>query len=219
MERWIKLHEKLGEAFNGDPNFEAILFAEDSWVIGASMSNHAPDWNGATALANWENLIAATTTAFPNTNVIVENTWFDTPVRTQQLEDFMLEHRVAPGTQDTYGQTWVDQHGGALNNWGLNEYIGKAINASSPALGPDMRSRMHSMVLIEAPNLGVYVANNGYTPADICVALNRSYTSSHAFWTYLGNSNTTRPWANWSSVLATINKCPLVNTGYPLIYP
>jgi hypothetical protein len=219
MERWIKLHEKLGEAFNGDPNFEAILFAEDSWVIGASMSNGAPDWNGATALANWENLITATTTAFPNTNVIVENTWLDTPLRTQQLEDFMLEHRVAPGTQDTNGQTWVDQHGGALNNWGLNEYIGKAISAGHPALGPDMRSRMHSMVLIEAPNLGVYVANNGYTPADICVALNRSYASSHAFWTYLGNRNTTRPWANWSNVLATINTCPLVNTGYPLIYP
>ena len=219
MERWIKLHEKLGEAFNGDPNFEAILFAEDSWVIGASMSNGAPDWNGATALANWENLITATTTAFPNTNVIVENTWLDKPLRTQQLEDFMLEHRVAPGTQDTYGQTWVDQHGGALNNWGLNEYIGKAISAAYPALGPDMRSRMHSMVLIEAPNLGLYVANNGYTPADICVALNRSYAASHAFWTYLGNSNTTRPWANWSNVLATINTCPLVNTGYPLIYP
>jgi len=219
MERWIKLHEKLGEAFNGDPNFEAILFAEDSWVIGASKNNGAPDWNGATALANWENLITATTTAFPNTNVIVENTWLDTPLRTQQLEDFMLENRAAPGTQDTYGQTWVDQHGGALNNWGLSEYVGKAISAAYPALGPDMRSRMHSMVLIEAPNLGVYVANNGYTPADICVALNRSYTASHAFWAYLGNSNTTRPWANWSNVLATIDKCPLVNTGYPLIYP
>ena len=219
MERWIKLHEKLGEAFNGDPNFEAILFAEDSWVIGASMSNGAPDWNGATALANWENLITATTTAFPNTNVIVENTWLDKPLRTQQLEDFMLEHRVAPGTMDTLGQTWVNQNGGGLNNWGLNEYIGKAISAAYPALGPDMRSRMHSMVLIEAPNLGLYVANNGYTPADICVALNRSYAASHAFWTYLGNSNTTRPWANWSNVLATINTCPLVNTGYPLIYP
>jgi len=59
------------------------------------MTNGAPDWNGATALANWENLIAATTTAFPNTNVIVENTWLDQPLRTQQLEDFMLEHRVA----------------------------------------------------------------------------------------------------------------------------
>ena len=75
------------------------------------------------------------------------------------------------------------------------------------------------MVFIEAPNLGVYVANNGYTPADICEALNRSYAASHAFWTYLGNNNTTRPWADWSNVLATINTCPLVNTGYPLIYP
>jgi hypothetical protein len=219
MERWIKLHQKLGEAFNGDPNFEAIMFAETSWVIGASKNNGAPDWNGATSLTNWENLITATTEAFPNTSVIVENTWLDVPLRTQQLEDFMLEHRVAPGTIDTFGQTWIDQHGGALNSWGLNEYIGRGISPQFPALGPDMRPRMHSMVFIEAPNLGVYVANNGYTPADICVALNRSYASSHAFWTYLGNSNTTRPWANWSNVLATINTCPLVNTGYPLIYP
>jgi hypothetical protein len=219
MERWIKLHEKLGATFNGDSGFEAIMFQENSWVVGASMSNGAPDWNGATALVNWENLVAATTRAFPNTNVIVENTWLDTPLRTQQLERFMLEHRAAPGTMDTYGQTWVDQHGGALNSWGLTEYAGKNISAQYPALGPDMRSRMHSMVYIEAPNLGVYTSGSGYTPADICVALNRSYTASHAFWTYLGNNNTSRPSANWSNVLATINKCPLSHNGYPLIYP
>jgi hypothetical protein len=219
MERWIKLHEKLGEAFNGDPNFEAIMFQETSWVIGASQNNGAPDWSGAAALTNWENLIAATTAAFPNTNVIVENSFLDRPVRTQQLEDFMLEHRVAPGTMDTFGQTWVDQHGGGLNNWGLNEYIGRDISAQYPALGPDMRSRMHSMVFIEAPNLGIYTSSSGYTPADICVALNRSFAASHAFWAYLGNNNTSRPSANWSNVLATINKCPLGNTGYPLIYP
>ena len=65
MERWIKLHEKLGEAFNGDPNFEAIMFAETSWVVGASTSNGAPDWNGATTLTNWENLVAATTSSVP----------------------------------------------------------------------------------------------------------------------------------------------------------
>lgn len=219
MERWIKLHEKLGEAFNGDPNFEAIMFAETSWVIGASKSNGAPDWSGATSLTNWENLVSATTRAFPNTNVIVENTWLDTPLRTQQLEDFMLQNRVAPGAMDTYGQTWVDQHGGALNNWGLNEYIGRAISADYPALGPDMRSRMHSMVFIEGPNLGVYTSSSGYTPADICVALNKSYAASHAFWSYLGNNNTSRPSANWSNVLATINKCPLSHTDYPQIYP
>ena len=219
MERWIKLHEKLGEAFNGDPAFEAIKIQEDSWVNGASMNNGAPDWNGSTALVNWENLVTATTTAFPNTNVIVENSWFAGELRTQQFEDFMLEHRVAPGTMDTYGQTWVDQHGGALNNWGLNEYIGRDLSAQFPALGPDMRSRMHSMVYIEAPNMGVYTAGNGFTPADICVALNRSYAASHASWVYLGDNNTSRPWANWSNVLATINACPLVHTDYPQIYP
>src|SRR5262249_18844668 len=64
MERWIKLHEALGKAFNSDPNFEAMLLTETSWINGASMSNGAPDWNGDTALANWENLITATTTAF-----------------------------------------------------------------------------------------------------------------------------------------------------------
>ena len=125
---------------------------------------------------------------------------------------------VAPGAMDTYGQTWVDQHGGALNNWGLNEYIGRDISSQYPALGPDMRSRMHSMVYIEAPNLGVYTSSSGFTPADICVALNKSYAASHAFWVNLGN-NTSRPSANWSNVLATINKCPLAHTDYPQIYP
>jgi hypothetical protein len=219
MERWIKLHEKLGAAFNGDPNFEAIMFAETSWVIGASKNNGAPDWNAATSLANWENLVDATADAFPNTSVIVENTWLDTPLRTQQLERFMIERRVVAGTMDTYGQSWIDDHGGNLNNGGLNEYVGKSVYAGFPALGPDMRSRMHSMVFIEAPNLGVYSSGAGYTPADICTALNKSYASSHAFWTNVGNSNTSRPSANWSNVLATINKCPLANTGYPQIYP
>ena len=75
------------------------------------------------------------------------------------------------------------------------------------------------MVFIEGPNMGVYTSNSGYTPADICVALNKSYAASHAFWIYLGNNNTSRPSANWSNVLATINKCPLANTDYPQIYP
>ena len=75
------------------------------------------------------------------------------------------------------------------------------------------------MPFIEAPNLGIYVSSNGYTPADICVALNKSYGASHAFWTYVGNNNTAKPWANWSNVLKTINACPLVNNGYPQIYP
>jgi len=219
MERWLKLHEKLGAAFNGDPNFEAIMFQEDAWIAGAALANGVPDWNGATNLANWENLIDATTRAFPDTNVIVQNTWLDNPKRAQQLERFMFERRVAPSTMDTFGQTWVDQHGGTLNNDGLKEYIGRDISSSAPALGPDMRSQIHSMVYIEGPNLGVYTSGSGYTPADICVALNKSYAASHAFWANLGNNNTSRPSANWSNVLATINKCPLVNTGYPLIYP
>jgi hypothetical protein len=219
MERWIKLHEKLGAAFNGDPSFEAIKMQETSWVNGASMNNKVPDWNGATALANWENLIAATTEAFPNTNVIVENSWFDGQLRTQQLERFMFQHRAVAGTMDTYGQTYVDQHGGGLNNWGLNEYIGRDLGTQYPALGPDMRPRMPSMVYIEGPNMGVYTSNSGYTPADICTALNKSYGSSHAMWVNLGNNNSSRPSANWSNVLATINKCPLTHTGYPEIYP
>lgn len=218
MDRFIKLHEKLGAAFNGDPNFEAIMFQENSWIVGASTTNKVPDWNGATALVNWQNLTAATARAFPNTSVILENSWLDTPARTQQLERFMLQNRVVPGTMDSYGQTWIDQHGGALNNWGLNEYAGQA-SGGSAALGPDMRSRMHSMVFIEGPNMGVYSKGAGYTPADICVALNKSYTASHAFWANLGNNNTSRPTANWSNVLATINKCPLVHTDYPQIYP
>jgi len=41
------------------------------------------------------------------------------------------------------------------------------------------------MLFIEPSDLGVYTASKGYTPADICVALNRSYGASHAFWAYL----------------------------------
>jgi len=229
MARWIALHQALGAAFDGDPDFEAIMFQEDSWFIGAVSDNNGGYPGDSVMIPLIQNLLTATLVAFPHTSVIFENTWAGTATATQQLEQFMIENRVAPGTADTFGQTWVNANGGQLNSWGMNAYIGVTVTGSTYS-GPDYRPIMPSMVDIEGPDMGAYdkctsdACTAGYTPQDICNALNQSFHSSHAFWTYLGNNpNISGNWfpsySTWSNVVATANQCPLVNTAYPAVYP
>jgi len=233
--RWNALQQALGSAFDSEPYFEAVMFQEDSWVEGAWGSNHAPDYPGGSGpkgtLQMYETTLTVTAKAFPHTNIIEENTWCcGTPDPTNQLEKFMIKNRIAPGTADTYGQTWIDAHNGELQNWGLDFYIGliASFNSSNQQIftpGTDYRSQMPSMLDIEGPDLGVYqnmggpIGAGGWTPQDICNALNKSYNTSHAFWTYLGNGSNIPPTAQWNNLAAAVTKCPLINIKYPAVYP
>jgi hypothetical protein len=232
MARWIALHQALGQAFDSEPYFEAIMFQEDSWVMGAWTTNGVPDYPGdATMLTDFEQILTSTLAVFPHTNVIFQNTWMGSPGPTTQLEQFLVQHRIAPSTADTFGQTYVDAHNGELNSWGMNAYIGldpvydSATNTVNYSPGTDYRPQIHSMVDIEAPDLGLYqdmggtIGLGGYAPQDICSALNQSYGASHAFWTYLGDDSSVPTVSQWSNLAATVSACPLVSASYPAVYP
>jgi hypothetical protein len=232
LARWLALQQALGKAYDSEPYFEAIMFQEDSWVEGAWGTNGAPDYPGGnTTLPMYENILTTTVAAFPHTTVIEENTWCcGTPSLTTQLEQFMVQNRVAPGTADTYGQTWISAHNGEVQNWGLNAYIGliPSFNLQNVLVfsnGTDYRPVIHSMMDIEGPDLGVVqnmggtIGSGGYTPQDICNALNQTYGSSHAFWTWLGNSSSLPPSAQWNNLAQSVSNCSLVNTSYPKAYP
>jgi hypothetical protein len=212
-DRWIKLHQALGNAFNSEPYFEAIMFQEDSWVVGAAANDHDPTWSEANYVTNLESTLTATLAAFPNTSVIEENSYLETATPTQDFEQWMIQHRVAPGAADTFGQTYITANHGVPNGWGMSAYFGLTASGSTYS-GPDYRPTMPSMVDVEGPDLACF-GGSGYTPQDICDALNMSYHSSHAFWTYCG----TPPAAKWSTLATTLQECPLVNTGYPANYP
>jgi len=218
MDRWIALHQALGKAFDSDPFFETIMFQEGSWIVGTVADNHGDYPGDSIMMSLFTKLLQATVAAFPHTNVVFENTWLATLTPSQQFEQTMILNRVAPGTADTYGQTFVDAHGGHLNGPGLDAYIGNTAPGSTYS-GPDYRSRIPSMVDIEGPDLGPYGNNQGYSPADICAALNKSYKSSHAFWTYLGNDSSVPMPSRWSNLVTTVTGCPLTNIGYPAAYP
>jgi hypothetical protein len=217
MDRWKQLHQALGAKYDSEPYFEALMFQEDSWVIGAMSTNGCPDYSDAAIQAGFRSLLTATVAAFPHTSVIFENTWMGTVTPTQQFEQWMIENRVAPGTADTFGQSYVSSHAGAANSWGLDAYFGQAA-AGSSYQGPDYRPIARAMLDVEGPDLSAY-GFKGYLPLDICNALNQSYKASHAFWTYLSSNSGAPVESLWPALAATCAANPLVNTAYPSNYP
>ena len=73
----------------------------------------------------------------------------------------MVENCIAPGTKDTYGQTYIQAHDGFPNSWGLDAYPGKNLPDSGYS-GPDYRSRIGSMLDTESPDVGADGRVAGY---------------------------------------------------------
>ena len=237
MARWNRLHAALGKKYNGDPNFEAIMFQESSMVIGAATDNGL-SVDESTFVPMLEAMLSNAKQYFPNTNVVEENTWLYSATPTQTWEAWMIEHAVAPGTADTFGQTYYDSLDGGCPSWGIGAYWGITCPGSTYS-GPDYRTKvpsMPAMVDIEGPDLvkvfGQAADPNAnppqsaitpvlhYSPQDICNALNGSMHASHGFWTNLGNDTTSIPeLATWKSLAGVVSNCPLKNTGYPSAYP
>jgi hypothetical protein len=233
MNRYIALLQAMAAHYDNEPYFEAFMFQEDAWVAGVWQS--APDWSTSAGITQLESMLSAATAAFAHASVIMENTWFGDPTTTQNFELWMVNNRVAPGSADTVGQTAFNM-GHATSDmglaWGLQADFGIAASGSSYS-GGDLRKRSRSMMDIEGFDLaGDYYANwgapEGYQPSDIIVALNKTYLSSHAFWTHFfgdeparggGTISSVAPWAVWSKMAPVINATPLTNTGYPPNYP
>jgi hypothetical protein len=226
MDQYIALVRALGARYDGDPNFEGIMFQEGSWMLG--LYKNAPDYTKEANIAQLKRMLLAATSAFPRTNVIMQNTWLEDPASTQDFELWMVNNRIAPSSADTVGQSAFAL--GRGDSWGIQAYMGVVAKGSTYA-GGDLRPRARAMMDVEGPDImGNYFAKWGgpFTPADVVTALNQSYQASHAFWTHLsgpegarggGTVSQTAPAAVWSSLAGYVNSHPLVHTNYPESYP
>jgi hypothetical protein len=222
MDRYIELIKALGARYDNDPNFEAIMFQEDSWMIGEWLG--APDFpkDGNSAIPQLQRLLTASTTAFPHTSVVMQNTWAGTIGPTMAFQNWMAQNRIAAGSADVVGQSAFDKYNFSMA-WGLQAYAGIPIGNVKYS---DMRGMSRSMMDVESAELsGGYFAKYGgpYTPLDIVHALNQTYKSSHAFWNHFfgneqawGSSIPTE--AKWSNMAATLSANPLTNIDYPANY-
>ncbi|HEY6483220.1 MAG TPA: hypothetical protein VIY54_06815 [Steroidobacteraceae bacterium] len=236
MNRFIALLQAMGAHYNSDPNFEAVMFQEDSGPPGAATPKgapQAPDYSSAAMVAQYEAMMTAATAAFPNTSFVMENTWGTNSVPdTENLEVWMVKNRIAPGSADTIGQSVFDKYGfnGLFLNFGMQTYVGAGV-AGSNYTGGDLRLQAHAMMDVEADDLaGAYFGRWGgpFSALDVINALNQTYQASHAFWTRLigtepvrggGTVNSEAPGARWSNLGPVINAHPLLHTDYPPNYP
>jgi Beta-galactosidase len=217
MDRYIALIQALGAHFDGDPNFEAIMYQEDSWMIGEWIG--APDFNAnGGGIDQLQRLLTASTAAFPHTSVVMQNTWAGTPQGTAAFQNWMLQNRIAAGSADVVGQTAISKYNFAIA-WGLMAYAGVSIGGVQVA---DMRNTGRAMMDVESQELcGSHYAKYGgpYTPQDIIDALNQTYKASHAFWTHLYGTEkgygVIPNSAKWPNLAAIVSTRPLTNTSYP----
>jgi len=238
MDRLIALVKALGEHYDAQTNFEALMFQEDSWVVSeaTTFSPAAPDYSDSGLITQMQRLLTASTAAFPHTSIVMENTWVNPASGAQSFEQWMVKNRVVPGSADTLGGTAFKKgYATAANGlaWGLQAYMG--IQASGSNWSPvDMRSQTHAMMDIEGADIaGTYYASwgapYGFEPLDVISALNNNYKASHAFWTHYfgsepiwpgsGSVSSAAPWSQWSKLAPVINSNPLTTVSYPANYP
>ena len=216
--RYAELGTALGAKYNSDPNFEGIMDQEDSAVKDNARVFPPSDgtYSDDAYIAAMKSYLTVWLAAFPNTNVIVQNTWLAYPTSTQQFEAWMLANRIAPSGADASGQSFYNA-GHAYNSWGQAAYFGLVIPGSTWTGGPDMRGVARAMMDVESGDIGSGTGGKiNNTPLDIIIALNQTVKASHAFWSrYMGGTNP----PTWALATATLRDNPLTNTGYPGNYP
>jgi hypothetical protein len=218
--QYAALGVALGAKYDSDPNFEAIMDQENAPVVEAANSWPPvdPSYSDVTYVAQQKVYLTAWVQAFPHTSVVSENTYMKTATPTQQLAQWLMANRIAPGTADVSGQSYYDADTSRLlNSWGLAAYAGQTVKGSSVSLD-DMRGQVRPMVDVEGPDIG---AGSGTVlsaaPLDLVNSLNKTVKASHAFWCYAPGGKLPRP--TWAQVTAVLKDNPLTNTGYPSNYP
>ncbi|MGA2399060.1 MAG: hypothetical protein ABSG30_13480 [Steroidobacteraceae bacterium] len=226
MDRLIALVQALGQHLDGDPYVEAVEFNEDATVAQCASNNGTntdPSYSDAAWLTQLQRLLTATTAAFPHTNVIMDNSWFNRPASAVALQQWMLANRIAPGTSDSWGQSALSNYGLSVLSDGMQTYLG--VDANAPTV--DLRPKTRAMIAVEGPDIfGSYFGTKGgpWTPLDILNAANQTYFASHVFWTHLFGTEYFRGSpvplaAKWPNLAATLSANPLTHTAYPANYP
>ncbi len=215
-DRLIALVQAMGQHLDNDPNVEALFFQENSTIVAAAnTAPKDPHYNDNAYLAQTQRLLSAATAAFPHTSVIMGNSWLYEQPATVALQQWMLTHRIATGSADSFGQSSIDAKGTRILSWSLRSYIG------DPGFGGvDMRPTMTAMMDVESGDINDSFQGDGgpWTAPDIIQAMNKTYHASHVFWTRLTGSGT-RPEALWPTVAAACAATPILRTGYPANYP
>jgi hypothetical protein len=218
--RYALLGKAMGDRYNSNAHFEAVLDQENSAVVGPA-NNYPPratDYNDDTYEANIEMYLAAWRGAFPNTNIACENTFMYGILPAQKLTKFMVTggYFIAPSSADSSGQSYYD-NGRLANSWGQSTYFGVPITGSS-FTGPDYRPVIRAMMDVEGPDIGASskgAVNN--TPLDIIRGANITVKASHLFWCHIPDGRTNPP--KWADVTPVLRDNPLTNVGYPSAYP
>lgn len=217
MDRLIAMVQAMGQHLDGDPNVEGFFVQEDSTIAQAALfPSPDPHYSDNAWLTQLQRLLTAATAAFPHTNVILANSYFQQQDASVAMEQWMASNRIAAGAADSLGQSAISTYGTGLIGWGLQAYIGDAQFG-----GVDLRPKMTVMMDVEQPDVnGNYFAGYGgpYTPLDIINAMNQTYYASHAFWTRLTGSGVSAA-VQWPALAATCAAHPLTHTAYPANYP
>jgi len=225
MDRFIAMMQALGKHFDGDPYVEGIYVQEDATLAEAASgwAPKDPRYSDGAWLTQLERLLTAATTAFPTTNVIMANSWFDTPPSTVALTEWMATNRIAAGSADSWGQSSIASGGTSQLSDGLQVLLG---TDQYGGMG-DLRGKMSAMMDVQSPDMvGNYFGRNGgpWTPLDILHAMNQTYYASHTFWTHFFGYETgygvpIPDAVKWSNLAAMCAANPLTHTGYPSNYP
>jgi hypothetical protein len=171
---YIKLWQAALARYNSDPMFEGIYQGEDSFYTGTGSDNGA-DYNDTTARINWQNLLAASCAAGPNTNVMFSETFLRV-----QPNSIALTNNITDGSFTNHPPMLAQTDSlGAVqrsvtHTWGTQTYTGQL-----GSLG-DRRSSLRFVAEIQAPDQGFYI-NLGSDRADILDGLNQM-KCTHDFW-------------------------------------
>lgn len=237
-----KLGQALGWAYNADPAFHHLKDQEPSAVAGPANAGSEfgpPCSNDPTYDHADVNYIAAMKTyltmwvnAFPNTNVVEENTWLAwNATNVQNFQAWMIDptipgraHVIMSGSADTVGIEYFNA-GNLLPSWGIGALAGITV-AGSTFSGPDLRGVARIMLDVEQPDIGsanTTNVNRGVpsTPLAIIQAANTQYKACILMWCYQG-TDTGISWRGKGgtiSITAVLAANPLTNIGKPGNYP
>ena len=225
MARFIALIQALGKHYDSDPNVEALYIQEDATIAQAASAFPPidPNYSDSAWLGQLQTMLTAATAAFPTTNVVMANSWFNRPKWGVQFEQWMAANRIATGSADTWGQSAINAYGTSHLSDGVQTYLGVDPNGGMT----DLRPKMTAMVEVQSPDIaGPYFSGYGgpWTPQDLVTAFNQTYNASHVFWTYLVGTEivfggTVPAAAKWPNVVAVCNANPLTHKAYPANYP